>query len=330
MVHVKLRSLLAGTSLSMTLLVASLAHAGPGEEAEALIAQGLTLREQGKDDQALEVFRRAEQKQKTPRATAQVALAEQALGMWGLAETHLAAALADKSDPWITKNRSALEGALATIQKHVGAVEIRANVPGQVFVDGAPVGTLPREAPLRLEVGPRQVEVRADGYYPMSHTVVVSNDTMARETFALVKLPAAPPSDSGAAQKPVTPVKPAPADGPNVPRTVGWVLVGTGVGAAVFGGVSFLVREVQTGRYNDRVDCPGINKPNQPAACQEILDAESTWRTVGIASFIGAGVLGAAGLTLVIASPNRPKTTALTASCGPFGAAPGVACVGTF
>jgi len=316
----------------MTILGAPCAWAGVAEEAEALIAQGLTLREQGKDDQALEVFRRAESKQKSPRATAQVALAEQALGMWMLADAHLAAALADKTDPWITKNRAALEGALATIQKHVGVVEVRTNVPAEVYVDGALVGTLPREAPLRVEVGPRQVEVRAEGYYPVSRSVVVSNDGMARETFTLAKLPPTPVRDPAkAGRDPAPKLAPEPT---NVPRTVGWVLVGTGVGAAVFGGVSFLVREVQTGRYNDRQDCPGINKPNQPEPCQAILDAESTWRTVGVASFIGAGVLGVAGLSLVLLSPSpKPKAAAfqgVTATCGPFGAAPGLACAGVF
>ncbi len=329
---VKLRSLCAYVGLSAVVLVslAPPARAGAAEDADALISQGLALREQGKDDQALEVFRKAEHKQKTPRATAQVALAEQALGMWMLAETHLSAALADGADPWIAKNRAALEGALATIQKHIGSLEVRASVAGEVFVDGALVGTLPRQTPLRLETGPRQVEVRAEGYYPVSRSVLVSNDGMARETFTLSKLPPTPPKDTKAPGTGNSSAKLV-SEGPNVPRTVGWVLVGTGVGAAVFGGVSFLIREVQTGRYNDRPDCPGINKSNQPEPCQAILDAESTWRTVGVASFIGAGVLGLAGLSLVVLSPNpKPKPVAFQASCGPLASSLGLGCVGTF
>lgn len=308
-------------------------------EAEAWISQGIALREQGKDDQALELFRKADAKAKTPRSTAQVALAEQALGMWVLAETHLTEALAAKDDPWITKNRAPLEGALATIQKHVGSLEIRLNVPkADVYVDGALVGTVPRPTPLRVEVGPHQVELRVSGYYPVSHQVTISVDAMARETYALSALPATPPPATG-------PNAGGPAAGgalkvvsepANVPRTVGWVLVGTAAAGAVFGGIAALIRETQTGRYNDKVDgklCPGPSNTNQPASCQEILDTRSTWGSVATGSFIGAAVLGVAGLTTVILAPStKPKTVSASGfGCGPgpLGGL-GVSCAGTF
>lgn len=302
-------------------------------DAEALISQGIALREQGKDDQALVLFRQAEAKGKTPRATAQVALAEQALGMWVLAEAHLGTALAAKGDPWIEKNRAALEGALAVVQKHVGALEVRTNVAAaEVYVDGALASSLPREAALRVEVGPRRVEVRAAGYHPVARSVVIATETLARETFTLAPLPPTPPPTPpyGAGGRggpreapPIVLTTPT-----NVPRTVGWALVGVAGGAAVFGGVSFLIREVQTGRYNDRTDCPGVDKPSQPAVCQSILDAEATWRTVGIASFVGAGVLGAAGLGLVVFAPSPKAPAAPKVACGP--AALGLQCAGTF
>lgn len=325
--HASLR--LAGVAFAL------LALGGPARaaelDAEALISQGIALREQGKDDQALELFRQAEAKGKTPRATAQVALAEQALGMWVLAEAHLGAALAAKGDPWIEKNRAALEGALAVVQKHVGALEVRANVPAaEVYIDGALAGSLPREAALRVEVGPRRVEVRAAGYHRVARSVVIATETLARETFTLAPLPPTPPPGAGAGGRggpreapPLVLTTPT-----NVPRTVGWALVGVAGGAAVFGGVSFLIREVQTGRYNDRTDCPGVDKPSQPAACQSILDAEATWRTVGVASFVGAGVLGAAGLGLVVFAPTPKAPAAPKVACGP--AALGLQCAGTF
>lgn len=298
-------------------------------DAEALISQGISLREQGKDDQALELFRQAEAKGKTPRATAQVALAEQALGMWVLAETHLGAAFAAKGDPWIEKNRAALEGALAVVQKHVGTLEVRTNVPAaEVYVDGALVTALPRGSALRVEVGPRRVEVRATGYLPVIRSVVIATDSLARETFSLAPLPPPTPPTKGpnSAREPAPGVVAPPT---SAARTTGWVLLGVAGGAAVFGGVSFLIREVQTGRYNDRSDCPGVDKPSQPAVCQSILDAEATWRTVGIASFVGAGVLGAAGLGLVVFAPTpRAAGPAPRVACGP--AALGLQCSGTF
>lgn len=308
-------------------------------EAEAWISQGIALREQGKDDQALELFRKADAKAKTPRSTAQVALAEQALGMWVLAETHLTEALAAKDDPWITKNRAALEGALGTIQKHVGSLEVRLNVAkADVYVDGALVGSVPRPTPLRVEVGPHQVELRASGYYPVSHQVTISVDAMARETYALSALPATPPPGAGqnpGGSGPGGTIKVV-SEPPNVPRTVGWVLVGTAAAGAVFGGIAALIRETQTGRYNDRVDiksCPGPNNPVQPASCQDILDTRSTWGSVATGSFIGAAVLGVAGLTVVVLAPStKPKTVSAPGfGCGPgpLGGL-GVSCAGTF
>ncbi len=298
-------------------------------DAETLISQGIALREQGKDDQALELFRQAEAKGKTPRATAQVALAEQALGMWVLAEAHLGGALAAKGDPWIEKNRAALEGALAVVQKHVGALEVRANVAGaEVYIDGTLASSLPRASALRIEVGPRRLEVRAPGYHPVARSVLISTEALARETFTLAPLPPPPPPASGRTGPREAPPPLVLTPPTNVPRTVGWALLGVAGGAAVFGGVSFLIREVQTGRYNDRTDCPGVDKPGQPAACQSILDAEATWRTVGVASFVGAGVLAVGGLGLVVFASSPKASTAPRAACAPAGLS--LQCAGTF
>ena len=66
---------------------APFAHADAQSEADALITKGVGLREKGRDEEALDVFRQALAKSPSARARAQVALAEQALGMWVLAET---------------------------------------------------------------------------------------------------------------------------------------------------------------------------------------------------------------------------------------------------
>src|SRR5207244_1663513 len=49
---------------------------------EALLDQGYALRERGDDDQALAKFQAAYRLAPEPRALAQIALAEQALGRW--------------------------------------------------------------------------------------------------------------------------------------------------------------------------------------------------------------------------------------------------------
>src|SRR6185312_3741828 len=61
------------------------------DDPDALIDQGLELREHGKDADALALFERAYSASPTPRAKAQIALAEQALGRWAAAEKDLVA-----------------------------------------------------------------------------------------------------------------------------------------------------------------------------------------------------------------------------------------------
>src|SRR4051812_26268689 len=73
---------------------------------EALIAQGLALRRDGKPSEALELFRRAQALAPSPRAVGQLGLAEASVQLWLEAETHLAAALAMSGDAWVRRNRA--------------------------------------------------------------------------------------------------------------------------------------------------------------------------------------------------------------------------------
>src|SRR6185436_19818337 len=95
------------------------------EDPEAIIARGVHLREQGKDEEALAEFRRAFAVAPTAKARAQMALAEQALGMWVAAEEHLKKALEEEKEPWIARNRGALTQAVRTIEQHLGTIVVR-------------------------------------------------------------------------------------------------------------------------------------------------------------------------------------------------------------
>src|SRR5262245_21211542 len=62
--------------------------------ADDLVKQGVEQRRQSHDQQALELFKRAYAIDPAPRILAQIGFAEQALGVWADAETHLRTALA--------------------------------------------------------------------------------------------------------------------------------------------------------------------------------------------------------------------------------------------
>jgi len=59
------------------------------KEIDALIRKAIELRRTGKDKEALVELRRAAEIEKQPRVAAQIGMAEQALGLWVVAERDL-------------------------------------------------------------------------------------------------------------------------------------------------------------------------------------------------------------------------------------------------
>ena len=185
-----------GTRLLLTLVVLSLAprqlalsQASPS--AAALLDEGYALRERGEDDQALAKFQEAYRLSPEPRALAQIALAEQALGRWLEAEQHLQGALADSRDPWIAQRRQLLVQSLHAIEAELGALEIRCNVAGAtVELAGRAVGTTPLTGPMRAAASVLHVTLAAEGYFPVTQTVTIHPGQLSRAEFVLPARPA--------------------------------------------------------------------------------------------------------------------------------------------
>jgi hypothetical protein len=203
----------------MNVMLVLLMLAAPADAASEsdLIRRGVAEREQGRDQAALEIFREAFERFRTPRAQAQMGLACQALGRWGEADAHVSGALAQSSDPWIINNRKVLEQALAVIEKHVGTLEVMSNVPGtEILVDGRLVGQLPMRRPLRLAGGPAMIQARAEGYVSAQRPVNVVPGQLTRESFTLLPVtrepapaPAPPPAYVEARPTPPPPEQPS-------------------------------------------------------------------------------------------------------------------------
>ena len=302
-------------------------------DAEALIARGIELREHGKDDEALAVFKKALAKSPSPRARAQVALAEQAMGLWVAAENDLVLALAADSEAWIVKNRSALEGALAVVRRHIGSLEVRGTDGAEIMLDGVRLGVLPGSNAFRVEAGRRTLELRAKGFYPSARTIEVPAGGVARETVTLVALPA--DGAAGSSRAPGS-QRDADQDPGRGQRVLGWAFAGTGGALLITGGVGMLVRKGIVDDYNDR--CPGLGTA-QPADCDGRIDSARTWLTVAIVSFIAGGAFTLGGITLALTAPRRePSASARGApggvrvGCAPSSERGGasLACSGSF
>jgi hypothetical protein len=155
------------------------------EDVEAIFRRGTELRKQGRDAEALAEFQRAARIQDSPRATAQIAVAEQALGSWVDAHTHLTRALAHPNDPWIQKNRAALDAALDVIETHLGQLEVWGTPGGaEVLVDDRLVGNLPNVL-VWMDPGDFSLRVRAPGFADVSRTLNLKAEAHLREHIDL-------------------------------------------------------------------------------------------------------------------------------------------------
>lgn len=332
--------------LAFTLATTVVSAQTPDED--TLNRQGVQQRQEGHDDVAYGLFRRAYDLAHSPRAAAQMGLAEQALGRWVDADTHLREALRASADPWVGRNRVALEGALAVVARRVGSVEVTGGVPGaEIFVNGARAGALPLAAPLRVIAGTVTLEVRARGYDAQRRGVMVAADGMARENFDLVpQIESAPPTRVTSAPLLVRSVLPPAARAPEDDRalmsrsthtTLAWA--GT-VGAAasiVIGGVLARARESPADRYNVGADtgrCLGTASPldtETDTNCRSDRSAADALRTGSIVAFTVGGLLAVGSIVLFVTAPSRRSPTARARmECTPGPGDFGVACGGRF
>ena len=274
-------------------------------EAEALIARGIDLREHGKDDEALAVFKKALAKSPSARARAQVALAEQAMGLWLFAENDLVLALAADSDVWIVKNRSALEGALGVVRRHIGSLEVRGTDGAEIMLDGVRLGVLPAGNSFRVEAGRRTLELRAKGFHPSARTIEIPAGGVSRETVMLVALTVEAAEGGGGSPRAPGSPRETDRDPGRGQRVLGWAFAGTGGALLITGGVGMLFRKGIVDDYNDR--CPGLGTA-QPADCDGRIDSARAWLTVSIVSFIAGGAFAVGGITLALTAPRRESS----------------------
>lgn len=315
------------------LLALSLA-APPKVDADKLIKQGVELRKKRKDAEALELFKKAHALEPTPRALAQIALAEQALASWVEAETHLKSALADADDPWIKSNRDPLHKALAKIDEHLATINIRGVPEGaEIKIGRQPPVIAPIFHSLRAECGtPVNISAEAQGYLPQTKVVTLpcqkeelielgleKDKTIALEPAAVAETPPeAPPIE---AAKTIAP-EPKTSLAPLGYVAAGGAVLGLGSGAALL-----LVRESHAKKYNDDAMCLPPNGLTRDENCGTERDAANRAQLFSIVAFAAGGVLGGAAVALFVLDEDEPEPRLV---CGPFGGGAGLACTGVF
>lgn len=318
LLSVKRRILLLGLGLCLAPIPAY----AQSESADSLIRRGVELRRAGQDEQALASFESALRIEATPRVRAQIGFAQQALGRWVSAERSLQEAASTQDDPWIRRHRTQIQSALQEIARHLGSLTVTTNAPAaQLLVDGFAVGTLPMSTPLRLPTGPTTLTVRADGFVPVSRSVVIEPDTTSRESFDLapegavaISRGAAPP------HQPLAPPLPTRARHAHTLRTVGWIAAGFSVASVIAGGVMVGVYNDTATQWND-ISCLR-NGGTRGDNCRDLLDAALLQRGVATGLFVTAGVLAVgAGVLLGLSatSPTREARLPCVPTLGSLG-----------
>jgi hypothetical protein len=316
----------AGIALAIVFGAVMLPIVGAAEDVEALLKKGNDLRRQGRDREALVEFQRAARISETPRVDAQVALAEQAIGLWVEAEVHMTKALADRTDPWIAKNRPTLESALSTVRQHLGTVEVWGSPDGaEVLLDGKVVGHLPAAGPISFASTEVVLQVRAPAYVEMERTLRIQIGGVVREHVDLRKKPLSAAQVSAASPADKTgplitaPTSDEPAGGGRTRLHLAWA-ASAGAVAVLGGAVAFNVAAVNKSSSFDR-SCglvPGTGQPaHDPAAtplltdaaCRDLFNRSNSERSWARAGYAAGATLGIAAIVLFATSSSGSTVT---------------------
>ncbi len=274
---------------------------------ESLSQEGTALRREGRDAEALAVFARALAIDASPRTLAQVALAEQALGLWVQADQTLRRALASGGDAWFSNHHDTLRAALDAIGAHLASLRVDANVPGaELWIDGTRAGALPLDSPVSVAAGALALEVRAEGFESETRSIHAEPQSEAHETFTLVKQPSpavltlapfvardVPPPPTGTLAATGAPM----GDAGEGTRTGAWISLGSAVVLGAGAGVAALIRNMNAADYNDDARCY-YGTFTRDQRCGSYRDAASSAQTVAIVE--AGGALAAAILSTVL------------------------------
>lgn len=331
------------------------------ESVDAIVTRGLELRRAGRDSESLVEFQRALQIEKTARIQAQVALAEQALGLWVPAESHLIDALASDNDPWIKKNRAALTKALGVIQEHLGSLEVWGTPIGAyILINGKPAGRLPLTGPVRVLSGDTVIlGAHADGYSEANRNVRVPVGGTVREHVELVPLTPPPAALAVAREAPKAPLaggasspnsrasstatEESPASGSNDSNTetsrdlrpFAWVAAAGAASGLVLGVVETVIAldkksefENHTGpsQANPMIQVKDCFTANLSSACKPISEAHDKAVTLEVVGYAVAGALGVGSMILFLLSSRSDQASGSAVACLPDPFNGGVAC----
>jgi len=281
------------------------------------LKRGIDLRIAGDDEGALREFKKAYAMSATPKAAAQMGLAEQALGRWEDADLHLTEAMHAAEDPWINRNRKTLDDAVTVIKQHVARVEVVAEPAGaEILVNGRVVGVAPLSAAVRVSAGEVAVEARAAGYTTASHVVHVVGGQYQSVVLRLEK-------EGGPEKIKKVPAeiveRPPPEEAPSTVRPIlKWTALGLGAAGLATGIAASIIHEKGVSDFGKALngtcaESGGIayhqGTMTRAPECQSSLDTYRHARVAQIVGFAAAGPFTATWLVLALTEPTESASS---------------------
>lgn len=324
--------------VGLTVLPGRALGASGGGDDEVAIRRALDLRREGKDREALEEFQKLYEIGRSARVLAQMGMAEQALGRWVDAETHLEQALLDGGHPWIRKNALALRSALGEIQRHLGSLDVIGPRGAEVRVDGQLAGSLPFSKPVRVPIGVLNIVISMNGYLPSTRSVSVGAGVLTRETVNLQKVETVSrglertPGDRGTEAIVTAPSPSSPDESQHVEtpaaaepertwqRPLAWGTAGGAVAGVVGGSVALLLRNQKVNDAND-LKCnvgSGTVTPVDPTntdRCISLANTASQLATGAIVALSIGAALAIGSAVLFATMPEAPPAS--NVACAP-------------
>lgn len=300
------------------------ANADPASS-DDYIQQGIALRRERKDREALAAFRRAYDLDPTPRALAQIGLAEAALEQWVDAEADLSRALAG-NDAWIQQQRAVLTNGWRRIQGHLGTLRVTGPDGTEVWIDGSLVATLPR-LDVMVAATHLTVELRKAGFESDHRDIDVAPGSRVDIAANLAPVPPEPkrpdpPAPPAAAEQPAPSVPKGPArlsaprEGEEPPtgryRTAALATGGVAVVFALTGAAFLGYAADRASHYNDNTLCGDLRGASRSVRCASFASQFQFAQAAELTSFaLGAASAVAAGLLFVL---DRHRAVGVTAS----------------
>jgi tetratricopeptide (TPR) repeat protein len=354
------------TSLAIALLALSAALSlSPGEAraqtaspqeialAKQTATEGLAAYRDGDFAKALSLFQQA----KAVYPSAQVLRLEGysllALERWEAAAASMEAALESQVGPLSADDRKHVGEQLALATAHLATLNVASTVPGaKLSIDGREPVALPLNKPVRLVEGKHKIVVSAPEHEDLTEELTLEGGKAVERTLdpTPVKKDEPPPPP---------PPKPEPPPKKSgwfpMQRPIGFAVAGVGLaagGAALATGLAaaqirgYVASDLEIHRSNYGANCDKGDYRLcvfDRAVINHAADRANTLRDATLGLAIGAGVLAAGGVVLIIfagddkadAAPAdktglaRPKAAGGRVACGLF-ASPGLACSGTF